>query len=308
MSVSPLTPLNPPRPDGTAQPGLAQSHAAHLGPLVPTGGRSGATPGGVAPGSDAGSVVRWSPAALAHGPEVSGTLAPPGGRLAWPSAGLGAQVQGQAAQLLYALAAVAPGTQRPWLPPLLPVVAQAWSPAFLAQWLAERDAPGSAQPPLLAWASQQVQVQTPTGQHSLFLRLLLPGGRLPGEASATRPPAVPAGGAAPVLRWPDSPLLGAGALAWVLAPEGHAALSALLVLEWGPRRETVVYGKDPGLARHDPWVLQAQWLAMGVKERPHSAGLQAPLCDTPDCPYRGQAVCPQPFCPATGAVAAIAPA
>lgn len=305
MSVSPLI---PPRPDGPSPSGLTQSQAGHLGPSGPAGWRSGVSPGSTAPGAEASSVVRWSPAALAHGPEARNTSTPPAGRLAWPSAGLGAQVQGQAAQLLYALAAGVLGTQRPWPSPLLPVAVQAWSPAFLAQWLSERDAPGVAQPPLGAWASQQLQVQTPTGQHSLFLRLLLPGGRLPGEAVFTRPPAVPPGGAAPVLRWPDSPLLGAGALAWVLAPEGHAALSALLVLEWGPRRETVVYGKDPGLARHDPWVLQAQWLAMGVKERPTPAAPQAPLCDTPDCPYRGQAVCPQPFCPATGAVAAIAPA
>ncbi len=295
------------KPDGPPPPGLTQSHAAHLNPSVPAGARSGASAGSVAPGVDTRSVVQWSRAALAHGPEFGGVGTAPTAHLAWPSAGLGPQAQGQAAQLLQALVATAPATQKP-LVSLLPVVAQMWSPAFLAQWLAERDASGATQPPLLAWVTRQVQVQTPVGQRSLFLRLLLPGGRLPGEAPATRPTAVPAGGPLAVLRWPDSPLLGAGALAWVLAPEGQATLSALLVLEWGPSRESVVYGKDPGLLRHDPWVLQAQWLAMGGKERPPAAGPDAPLCVTADCPYRGQAVCPQPFCPATGAVAAIAPA
>jgi hypothetical protein len=221
--------------------------------------------------------------------------------MAWPSAGLGAQAQAQAVQLWQALSLAAPTIPKP----LLPLSAQAWSPAFLAQWLADSNASGAAQPPLFAWAAQQVQVQTPAGQHSLFMRLMLPFGRLAGEAPAASPSASSKGGGAAVLRWSDSPLLTAGALAWVLAPEDQDALSALLVLEWGPRRDALVYGKDPGLGRHDPWLLHAQWLATGVKERPGSAAQNAPLCDTPDCPYRGQAACPQPFCPATGAVASV---
>jgi hypothetical protein len=191
--------------------------------------------------------------------------------------------------------------------PHTPLTAQAWSPAFLAQWLADRDTSPNRSP-LSTWATQHVQVHTPAGQHSLFMQLLLPAGRLTSHMLHERTPTAPSPATPRAVSWPESPLLSAGALAWLLAPEGEAVLSALLVLEWGPRREAVVYGKGALQNPQDPWLLQAQLLAMGVKEKPHPPAEDTALCDTPDCPYRGQAVCPQPFCPATGAVAAVASA
>lgn len=216
-------------------------------------------------------------------------------QVGWPRSGLTVAVQAQAAQLLQALSASAPGIP----PPLLPLSVQAWSPAFLVQWLGQGQSPRTAQPPLALWAGQPLQVKVPSGLHSLFVQLFLPGD------AGMRPAPKGAGTATGVLRWPESPLLGAGALAWVLAPEDQPLVSALMVLEWGPRREALVYGKEPGLVRHDPWLLQAQWLASGVKERLPLQSPPGPLCDRTGCPYQGEAMCPQPFCPATGSVPAV---
>ncbi len=306
MSSQPLIPHGPQvlPPSGagatTGRTAQAPSTAAHTGAvslgasklLLPTGG----SPGGPA----SSSVVNLSPESMA---EPMARAAPAALRLAWPSTGLGAQPLRQAVQLLQAMALTAPTMPKP----LMPLAGQAWSPAFLAQWLADRDA-SPDRSPLSTFATQHVQVHTPAGQQSLFMRLLLPAGRLSTQVPAERPANAPAAAATRVVRWPDSPLLGTGALAWLLAPEGEAVLSALLILEWGPRREAVVYGKGALQNPQDPWLLQAQLLAMGVKERPHPPAEDTALCDTPDCPYRGQAVCPQPFCPATGAVAAVASA
>lgn len=306
MSSQPLIPNGPsvhPQPgagSAVARPALTPASPTHtaatssgvIKPLLSTGG----SPGGPA----SSSVVNLSPESMA---EPMARAAPAALRLAWPSTGLGAQPLRQAVQLLQAMAL----TARTMPKPLMPLAAQAWSPAFLAQWLADRDA-SPDRSPLSTFATQHVQVHTPAGQQSLFMRLLLPAGHLSTQVPAERPANAPAAAAPRVVRWPDSPLLGAGALAWLLAPEGEAVLSALLVLEWGPRREAVVYGKGALQNPHDPWLLQAQLLAMGVKEKPHPPAEETALCDTPDCPYRGQAVCPQPFCPATGAVAAVASA
>ena len=273
------------------------------------------------PSPAGGSGLRWPGPALTHTqPPGAGGVAV--ARLPWPSGGLGALAQGQAVQLLQALPMGLPGSKVP----VALLSAQLWSPGFLAQWLADRDAAGPATQPLQLWASQQLRVQTPAGQQHLSMQLWVGGEPAGGQTEATQPSAVPqpstsatttpaslANQATPAgptgaMRWPASPWPEAGALAGVLKSEGGAVLNALLVLEWGPRREQLVYGKDLLQTRPDPWLLHGQWLVQGVKERqPPSAADEAP-CDTPGCPYRGLAACPQPFCPATGAVAAVSTA
>ena len=282
-------PPQPPAGQGASRvglsPGLQPQGASGPGPAL----------------SVTASVVQWSDGALTHALQhADPSETPLAGRLAWPHEGLGSQVQGQANQLLQALpwtASVSAGSVR-WQS------AQLWSPAFLAQWLAHRAAGGAA--PMQTWGGRHVQIQVPAGQYSLFMRLLSPNGQFPG-ASASAGPLAPIGTAAvPVLRWPQTPLLGAGALAWVLGCEEQDTRSVLLVLDWGPRREAVVYGREWVQPQHDPWLMQAQLWASGVRERPHAAPETDGPCDKPDCPYKGVVACPQPFCPATGAVSALA--
>jgi hypothetical protein len=132
------------------------------------------------------------------------------------------------------------------------------------------------------------------------MRLMVPAGRLAAQTPVPRNPTASADRQSAVLRWPDATLLEADALAWVLTDDDQATLSALLLLEWGPRREAVVYGKERAPPRDDAWQLHAQWLAVGA--RPRQPDPIAPRCDVPQCPYRDEAPCPQPFCPATHTV------
>lgn len=245
-------------------------------------------------------MVRWSATAVAQVAQALPSLS--GLQRAWPATGLGPEALRQAAQLLSALIPQAPGAT----PPFRPVAVQAWSPEFLAHWRAEHNGGAQAGATLLAGASQQWQVRTPAGVHPLFARLLLPGGRLPGQAEGPGTRGSPGSGAPSVrhVHWPDAGLLSTGALAWVFESETQGPFNALMLLDWGPRRDPLVYGRAPAFTRDDPWILQAQWLALGLRER-EGKGQHALLCDTTDCPYRGRSVCPQPFCPATGVVAGV---
>jgi len=202
MSSQPLIPHGPsvhPQPgagagagSAAARPALTPASSTHTAatssgvtkPLLSAGGSPGA------PASS--SVVNLSPESMA---EPMARAAPAALRLAWPSTGLGAQPLRQAVQLLQAMALTAPTMPKP----LMPLAAQAWSPAFLAQWLADRDA-SPDRSPLSTFATQHVQVHTPAGQQSLFMRLLLPAGRLSTQVPAERPANAPAAAALRVVR------------------------------------------------------------------------------------------------------------
>lgn len=308
VSGPPAAPM--PSGDGpaAAAPPLAEGHRAG-GSLR---GAQQSSPGAAPPTPT--SVVRWSSAAQARG-ALPAALAQSTGtalRLVWPSAGLPQAARPQALQWLQAAWPVASAGGTAQAPAVLPVAVQVWSPAFLAQWLDGQ----SAAPGWLAAAPQRLGVSTPTGPQLLHLRLWWPAGAAPGGLGQPQqtaavvnaptapfrplPPTAASLAAGPAV---SPALVQAGALAWVLAEEGQPPRSALLVLDWVPRPENSVYSPWLPTRRDDPWLLQAQWWAAGVKEKPRSPS-DSPPCDVDGCPYQGVAACPHPLCPATGAVPA----
>lgn len=283
------------------------STAAGLADTVsPEAGRQGqrslvAEPSLLNAGSSAGSTVKLTPQALLHLLEQQLLDLPEGASgagtkpIPWPAQGASAPEHAWAAQLLKALPA-------PW-PSFQLVSMQHWPPALLKQFLRQAaeaaPAPGLV-PALQTAATQSAQLHTATGVQGVQLTLLVSSEDLATvtKADPQAPPA--AAGFTPLFRLADKAWLGTGVMALVLQRGEEAPTSALLLLEQGPLRETVVYGREALQRPVDPWLQQAQYLASG--QRPHAQGQSDRLCAVATCPYAGRAVCPQPFCTTLTAV------
>lgn len=156
-------------------------------------------------------------------------------------------------------------------------------PDKLAQWL----------PTLQPWLAQQGTWQTRQGSQVFAATLFVPGPWL-AQQTPTQPPPSPG----VRITTEQGQAMTSGALALALSTAEGETLSALLMLEFGPARQTLPYGRDLFAPRQDPWVQQAMLLAHGPRSRvtPRQAGTEH-LCQEAQCPYHNRAECPQPFCP-----------
>lgn len=221
---------------------------------------------------------------------------PTGPMPAWPAQG----VDDSTHALVHTLLRQFQGpTAAPWK--LMSV--QAW-PNELWQHLNHPTAedPASAATPtvrgLQTWLVQQGLLQTPAGPQSLLASLSVPAAWLEQQqaAQASAPPAP----APRLLVLPDTATTPrAGLYALLLETAEQERTSALLSLELGSARPSVLYGRDMFTPRSDPWQQQAVLLASGMVPRTAARQGDGPpdLCRSPDCPYQGRAACPQPFCP-----------
>ncbi len=282
------------------------STAAGLTDTVPTeAGRSGQRTLAVAPsllniGSNAANTVKLTPQALLHLLEPQLLDLPEGAPgagaspIPWPAQGASVPEHAWAAQLLKALPA-------PW-PSFQLVSLQHWPLALLKQFLRQAAEPAPAPVPALQTAATQAaQVHTATGVQGLQLALLVPSEDL-ATVTKSSPQGTPAtAGFTPVFRLADKAWLGTGVMAMVLQHGEEPPISALLMLELGPVRETLVYGREALMRPVDPWLQQAQYLANAQPRQPREPS--GPLCLVDTCPYAGRAACPQPFCTTLAAVA-----
>lgn len=209
---------------------------------------------------------------------------------AWPASGPGTALLQLAGAAVTQLTA---GTS-----PQRVLAAQPW-PLALAQSMESGEA-DAQQPPLQTWLVRQGVVQAPDGARGVSMTL-----RVPVPWLAAQPlPATAAGAPGSALSLPfagAAQSLQSGVLALVLqGPEGPVSrTSALLVMDLqAPPAAALVYGRDPGLLRADPWVQMAVLQASGQvpREDERARNGASGLCDTVGCPYAARAACVQPFC------------
>ena len=197
------------------------------------------------------------------------------------------------------------------LVPLRLLSAQKW-PMELARQVLNQPTPSPAAlpeklvrwlPMLQPWLAQQGTWQTRQGNQGFAATLYVPGSWLAQQAPIQQQPSP---GVHIGTEQPQA--MTSQALALALSNADGETLSALLMLEFGPARHTLPYGRDLFAPRQDPWVQQAVLLAHGPQPRvtAREAGT-AHLCQDTQCPYNNRAECPQPFCPGHLPVPAIDP-
>ena len=256
------------------------------------------TPGGDAPGrtgsAAGGSDGRPAQAPLASlgRPATAATdAAAPLRTTPWPTGGVPAPLRQVLDALVRQLTAPGQAPQRV-------VAAQPWSAALEAQLAAHED---SGLPPLRTWLVGQGAVQTGEGARPVAVALRVPAAWLqeqPPSAAGTH-----AAGPLSAAFAGRPQALASGLFALVLqSPEADGArTSALLALDvtpWLAAQAATVYGRDPRSAG-DPWLQMAALQAAGWRppdEDEDTRGGHGTPCDTPGCPYLGQATCVQPFC------------
>lgn len=234
-------------------------------------------------------------------PQTASTAVQP--PAAWPTAGVDAPVRSL-------LGAIVQQMTLGSLPQRV-VSVQPW-PAELVRQLALPPDPGSGEqdsalPLLQTWLVRQGSMQTAEGPRAFTLTLKVPVQWLQQQPAPA--PAPPPGGSLSLTFAGSPQVLQAGAFALVLqSPETQTRTSALLALEFAPLAQATVYGRDMLQARQDPWLQMAVLQASGHLPRDEDLARdqEAGLCQTPGCPYAGQAPCAQPFCLALRVVTPVA--